>query len=102
MTGQAENMVRTSKTWKRDTYKVPPRLNDAMSPLPVLGASVQLEQPLVLPRLLLGEVGVDVPHAERLPEVLEGEVGPHADGDLTTPREGEIRTRPKAKVSKHW
>lgn len=51
---------------------------------PVLISPVELEQPLMLLCLLLGVVGVDVPHAEGLSEVLEREVGPHPDRDLTS------------------
>ena len=51
---------------------------------PVLVPPVKLEQPLVLLGLLLGIVGVDVPHAEGLSEVLEREVGPHPDRDLAS------------------
>lgn len=94
------------------THEVSPSLDDAMRLLPVLGASVELEQPLVLLRLLLGVVGVDVPHAKRFPEVLEGEVGPHPDGDLmaTTTKgktsrsmnEEHDRRGESERASKHW
>ncbi len=68
---------------KASPHKVSPRFDDAVRLLAVLGAAVKLEQPLVLLRLLPRVVGVDVPHAEGLSEVLERDVGPYPNGDLT-------------------
>ena len=71
-----------------NTHEVLPRLENPVAFDAVFGAAVEPEEPLAVRRAPPGGVRVDVPQAERLREILEGDVGPHPDRDL----EGGRRT----------